>query len=232
MSSAISYEQNTVADNRDRNALIEKNLGLVYMVVNRFKNRNVEMDDLQQIATIGLIKAIDNFDTSFGVQLSTYAVPVIMGEIKRYLRDNTLVKISRSYKMLSYQAEQANKQLSEKLGRDPSLSEIAAYINTTPEEVSIALSATKPPASLDETQGDSKLTLADQLSEQKEEMQIEDRLTLEQLISTLPEREQNIIHWRYIEEHTQAAIAERLGISQVQVSRLEKNILKKLRAQI
>ena len=232
MSSPASYELKNGSEHSERNSLVEQNLGLVYMIVNRFKNRGLETDDLQQIATIGLIKAIDHFDSSFGVQLSTYVVPVIIGEIKRYLRDNTLVKISRSYKMISYKASEANKFLSEQLGREPSLSEIAECIDTTPEELSIALSATRHPASLDEKQGDSELTLSEQIADNKQTIQVEDRLTIHQLIKTLPEREQKIISWRYIEELTQATIAKRLGISQVQVSRLEKNILQKLRVQL
>ena len=216
----------------DRNRLVEQNLGLVHMIANRFKNRGLEADDLQLIATVGLIKAIDRFNPSFGVQLSTYAVPVIIGEIKRYLRDNTAVKISRSYKMLSNKAAEANKMLSEQLGREPCLSEIAAYLESSPEELSIALSATRQPLSLDEKQGDSELTLSDQIADSKESLQIEDRLTVCQLIESLPEREQKIIRWRYIDELKQSAIAERLGISQVQVSRLEKNILQKLRVQL
>ncbi|MBQ4517782.1 MAG: SigB/SigF/SigG family RNA polymerase sigma factor [Clostridia bacterium] len=219
-------------EHSDRNRLVEQNLGLVHMIANRFKNRGLEADDLQQIATVGLIKAIDRFNPSFGVQLSTYAVPVIIGEIKRYLRDNTAVKISRSYKMLSNKAAEANKMLSEQLGREPCLSEIAVYLESSPEELSIALSATRQPLSLDEKQGDSELTLSDQIADSKESLQIEDRLTVCQLIESLPEREQKIIRWRYIDELKQSAIAERLGISQVQVSRLEKNILQKLRVQL
>lgn len=232
MPSSVSYELKKDAELSERNILVEQNLGLVYMIVNRFKNRGHEMDDLQQIATIGLIKAIDHFDSSFGVQLSTYAVPVIVGEIKRYLRDNTMIKISRSYKMISYKATEANKLLSEQLGREPYLSEIASYIGTTTEDLSIALSATRQPASLDEKQGDSELKLSEQIADNKETIHVEDRLTIQQLINTLPEREQKIIRWRYIEELTQADIANRLGISQVQVSRLEKNILQKLRVQL
>ena len=219
-------------EHSDRNRLVEQNLGLVHMIANRFKNRGLEADDLQQIATVGLIKAIDRFNPSFGVQLSTYAVPVIIGEIKRYLRDNTAVKISRSYKMLSNKAAEANKMLSEQLGREPCLSEIAVYLESSPEELSIALSATRQPLSLDEKQGDSELTLSDQIADSKESLQIEDRLTVCQLIESLPEREQKIIRWRYIDELKQSAIAERLGISQVQVSRLEKKILQKLRVQL
>ena len=219
-------------EHSDRNRLVEQNLGLVHMIANRFKNRGLEADDLQQIATVGLNKAIDRFNPSFGVQLSTYAVPVIIGEIKRYLRDNTAVKISRSYKMLSNKVAEANKMLSEQLGREPCLSEIAVYLESSPEELSIALSATRQPLSLDEKQGDSELTLSDQIADSKESLQIEDRLTVCQLIESLPEREQKIIRWRYIDELKQSAIAERLGISQVQVSRLEKNILQKLRVQL
>ncbi|MBE7036682.1 MAG: sigma-70 family RNA polymerase sigma factor [Ruminococcaceae bacterium] len=232
MSSSVSYEQNKIADYCERNSAVEQNLGLVYMIVNRFKNRGFEMDDLQQIATLGLIKAIDNYNPDFGTKLSTYAVPFIVGEVKRYMRDNTLLKISRSYKILNSKADHAHSLLSEKLGREPSLSEIAELIGTTPEDLSIAISANKHPASLNETQGDSNLTLSDQLVDDKEALRVEDRLTLWQLIGSLPKREQSIIRWRYIEEHTQSAIAKRLGISQVQVSRLEKSILQKLRAQL
>lgn len=214
-----------------KDQLVRDNMGLIYSIARKFANRGYEMDDLVQIGSIGLIKAIDKFDTAFGVKFSTYAVPMIMGEIKRFLRDDGPVKVSRTLKTLAGKAKAIEERLSNKLGRDPTIHEIASEMEIDPEELATALDASRPPESLYAQYGDSdKILLIDKVSGGVDnESKLVNNIALSELIQKLPERERKIIILRYFKEKTQAQIAAMLGISQVQVSRIEKKILTQLR---
>ncbi|MBR7164048.1 MAG: SigB/SigF/SigG family RNA polymerase sigma factor [Clostridia bacterium] len=224
--------RSTQGDISAKEQLIQENTGLIYMVVNRFKNRGAEADDLFQIAAIGLLKAIKNFDIRMGLQFSTYAVPMMMGEIRRHLRDSGPMKVSRSYKTLASKAASIREQLMKETGDEPALSEIASRLAVDPAELSCALTATRPPDSLDEVRGDANTTLKDLILTENSEDNLVDRLALRELIGKLPNREKKILLLRYHREQTQSQVAKALGISQVQVSRLEKKILAKLKAEL
>ena len=220
-------------DREAREVLIEKNLGLVHHIVKRFAGRGYEMEDLFQIGTIGLIKAIDKFDTGYEVQFSTYAVPMITGEIKRFLRDDGMVKVSRPLKELSWKAYAIRERLERELGREPSLAMIAGELEVTMEELVMALDSGAEVESLQKTiyQGDgSEISLEDRLEEKScAQDRLLDRLLLEETLDKLEARERQIIYLRYFEDKTQTEIARELGISQVQVSRMEKRIIENLR---
>lgn len=220
-------------DKEARNLLVEQNLGLVWSIVRRFVGRGYEMEDLFQIGSIGLIKAIDKFDTSFEVRFSTYAVPMITGEIKRFLRDDGMIKVSRTLKETAMKAKIAREHLSLELGREPTIEEIAKRIEQETEDVVLALEAGVEVESLYKTiyQGDgNSICLIDKLEEQaNHNEETINRMVIHQLIDSLDEKEQQIIKMRYFMDKTQTEIAGELGISQVQVSRLEKKILKNLR---
>lgn len=223
-------------DKTARDLLVSENMGLIWSIVRRFANRGYEMDDLFQIGSIGLIKAIDKFDATFEVRFSTYAVPMITGEIKRFLRDDGMIKVSRSLKELAYKARTIQEELSAILGREPSIEEISEKIEVDPEEIVMALDANAEVESLYKTiyQGDGNaIYLIDKLEETKDENQkLVDHLALKELIDSLEEKDQTLIRLRYFMEKTQTDIAKELGISQVQVSRLEKKILKRLREKL
>ena len=223
------YTRCAAGDKAARDALIQSNIGLIHMVVNRFKGRSLEEDDMFQLAAIGLLKAADGFDTTRGNSFSTYAVPMMMGEILRVLRDDGPIKVSRSYKQSATKAAQARRMLTEQTGREPTLSEIAEVLKMPTEELSLALSAVTPPASLDEPLGDGDTTLRDTVRSEDNADSLVTQITLQNIIHTLPKRERGILYLRYIKEETQARVAARFGISQVQISRLEKKILLKLR---
>ncbi|MBE7022593.1 MAG: SigB/SigF/SigG family RNA polymerase sigma factor [Ruminococcaceae bacterium] len=218
-------------DKEAKEQLVKENSGMIYLVVNRFRHRGAEPDDLFQVASIGFLKALERFDVSLGLQFSTYAIPVMMGEVKRYLRDNAPIKVSRSYKELSGKAALLREQLMQKSGQEPTLKELATALNVEPEELAAALCATRPPESLEELRAGSDISLLDTVAT-GEEMHILDQIAIRELIDSLPEREQKIILLRYIKELTQTQVASMLGISQVQVSRLEKKILQKLKIQL
>ena len=223
-------------DREAREVLIEKNLGLVHHIVKRFAGRGYEMEDLFQIGTIGLIKAIDKFDLSYEVQFSTYAVPMITGEIKRFLRDDGIVKVSRPLKELSWKAYAVRERLERELGQEPSLSLIARELEVTMEELVMALDSGAEVESLQKTiyQGDGNdISLEDRLEERSgAQEQLLDRILLEETLDKLEARERQIIYLRYFEDKTQTEIARELGISQVQVSRMEKKILRIMRGKI
>ena len=229
--------------------MITDNIGLVWSIVRRFAGRGYEAEDLFQIGSIGLMKAIDKFDLSFEVQFSTYAVPMITGEIKRFLRDDGLVKVSRTMKENAWKIRQVSERLEKQLGREATLEEIAAAAELRREDVVMALEAGAEVESIYRTvyQGDgSEIYLVDQVvqgssggtgelsgrghSGDPEKETLLNHILLEQLLDGLPEQEQHLLHLRYFEERTQSEVAAELGISQVQVSRLEKRILLKLRA--
>lgn len=213
--------------------VIRENTRLVHAIVRRFADRGAEYEDLFQIGCIGLIKAVRNFDLDYGVRFSTYAVPMIMGEVRRYLRDDSLVKVSRSTKEQAYKIMQAQEELRRTLGRSPTMEELARHLGMPREEISYALEALVAPISLDaplsseDTEGTSPLQLLHDGSAQEEETV--NHILLSQLLQTLSERERLIVTMRYFQDKTQAEIASRLGVSQVQVSRLESRILARLR---
>lgn len=215
--------------------LIEKNIGLVWSIVKRFYNRGYEEEDLFQIGCIGLIKAIKKFDMSFDVMLSTYAVPMIIGEIKRFIRDDGIIKVSRSLKEMSQKIRVAKEKLSFELGRDASLSELSEYLNIQMDEIIMAQEACLEPESLHSMVGEDNNTLLIDMIYDKSnnhEGEIIDKIVVKQILDSLDTRERQIIILRYYKQKTQMQIAKLLGISQVQVSRIEKNILKEIRKRI
>ena len=212
--------------------LVRCNMALVRSIVKKYVNRGVEYDDLYQIGSMGLVKAVKNFDPAYNVRFSTYAVPMIAGEIKRYLRDDGMIKVSRSLKELAGKAAAAQVELSSRLGRDPGIQELAEYMGENPEEISMAMDASRPHISIYEpVYGDEGDALVmDKLTGSSDgDDDALDRIMLQQLMSILEPREQKIIMLRYFRDKTQSEIAASMGISQVQVSRLESRIMKKLR---
>lgn len=220
-----------------RNTLIDKNTGLVWSVVRRFRNRNVETEDLFQIGCIGLIKAVDKFDLSFNVQFSTYAVPMILGEIRRFFRDDGFIKVSRSLKELSIKARDISEKLEQEKGRPPSIKELAAALNEEPENIIHAMEASRAPESLfreyeDEEGSESRLIDRIITQDNDKESDTVERISLYSALKQLPNREKDLIWMRYYSGQTQQSVAQKLGISQVQVSRLEKKILEILKGML
>ncbi len=216
-----------------REQYIKGNLRLVLSVIQRFSSSNENLDDLFQIGCVGLIKAIDNFDITQNVKFSTYAVPMILGEVRRYLRDNNSIRVSRSLRDTAYRAIYAREGLTRRNAREPSLMEIANEIGVSKEDVTCALDAIQSPVSLYEpiyTDGGDPLYVMDQISDKKhlEENWIED-ISLRDAMDRLPNRERHIIDMRFFEGKTQTEVAEEIHISQAQVSRLEKSALKTMK---
>ena len=227
------FQKISEGDRHARELFIEGNLRLVLSIIKRFSSSSENVDDLFQIGCIGLIKAIDNFDCSLNVKFSTYAVPMIIGEIRRFLRDNSSLRVSRSLKDTAYKAIYARETLTRKNSREPSIEEIATEIGISKEDITYALDAIQNPMSLYEpiyTDGGDTLYVMDQISDKKnrEENWVE-RLSLSDAIRRLGAREREIISRRFFEGKTQMEVAEMIGISQAQVSRLEKNALKVMR---
>lgn len=218
-------------DQEARDMIVKSNLRLVWSVVQRFLNRGYEPDDLYQIGCIGLLKSVDKFDLSFEVKFSTYAVPMIIGEIQRFIRDDGTVKVSRSLKEMANKIRRAKEEVSKTLGRVPTVNELAEHLQLSPEEVVMAQEASRLPSSIHETvyenDGD-PITLLDQIADTNESKWF-DKIALKEAISELDERERLIVYLRYYKDQTQSEVAVRLGISQVQVSRLEKKILKQMK---
>lgn len=231
--STVLIERLQAGDKEAREVLIEKNLGLVHHIVKRFMGRGVEAEDLFQIGTIGLMKAIDKFDLSFQVKFSTYAVPLISGEIKRFLRDDGLVKVSRSLKENGWKVNRALEQQKREQGRDMTLEELAGATGLNREEIVMAMEANVQVESLYKSvyQSDgSEIFLVDQVvSEKAVGEKVLNHILLEQLLNNLGDSERNLIRMRYFENMTQVQVAKILGISQVQVSRTEKRILQGMR---
>lgn len=234
------YELIDRAKNGDKLAqsiMVENNVGLVWSIVKRFQNRGYETEDLFQIGSIGLLKAVKKFDSSFGVKFSTYAVPMIIGEIKRFLRDDGIIKVSRSLKELNGKIRAAKEILIKELGREPSVNELSEHMGIAAEELVMAMEASSAPESLYTTvmEGDSSpVLLIDRIDSEGggDEPDMIDRIALRQILETLKPREKQIIVLRYFSEKTQAQIAKLLGISQVQVSRIEKKVLQDIRNKI
>ena len=223
-------------DKAARDQLVEDNVGLVWSIVRRFAGRGHELEDLFQIGSIGLLKAIDKFDLSYDVRFSTYAVPMITGEIKRFLRDDGMIKVSRSVKELGMKVGAARESLSGTLGREPTIEEIAGELKVSREEVAASLEAGAEVESLYRPFGQNdgqELCLMDRLEEKENaEEKLLNRMVLRELISELEPKEREIIIRRYFYNQTQSAIAADLDISQVQVSRLEKRILRRMREKL
>lgn len=229
----LLFERIKNGDKEARELYIKGNLRLVLSVIKRFGSSNENADDLFQIGCIGLMKAIDNFDTTLNVRFSTYAVPMIIGEIRRYLRDNSAIRVSRSLRDIAYKAIYARENYVKRNLKEPTITEIASEIGIEKEEIVYALDAIQSPMSLYEpvyTDGGDTLYVMDQVSDKKnrEENWVEN-LALQDAVARLSQREQHIIELRFFEGKTQMEVAEEIGISQAQVSRLEKNALKTMR---
>lgn len=220
-------------DKEAKELLIKENSGLIWNVVRRFAGRGYETEDLYQIGAIGLIRAIDKFDFSFEVKFSTYAVPLISGEIKRFLRDDGMIKVSRSLKENQWKIKRAMEELQKEKGREPTVEELSEAVMLEPEEIVMAMDAVVEIDSMDQAipGGDGKeIYLRDRVAAKKDEQEeLMNRLLLKQLLETLDKRDRTLIVLRYFENQTQNQVAQSLGISQVQVSRLEKKILQRMK---
>ena len=212
--------------------LINGNLKLVLSIIKKFNNKVDNLDDLFQVGCIGLVKAIDNFDISYDVKLSTYACPLILGEIKRYLRDNSSLRISRSIKDIAYKTLKLKEQMMDSSGKEPNNEQIAKILGISEFEVIQALESLKEPVSMYEpiyNDGGDTIYLFDQLSDKKDEYDIDIKLALNKAIQNLKQRERQILNERFIIGKTQMEIAEELGISQAQISRIEKNAISNIK---
>lgn len=221
-------------DQEAKGILVEENAGLIWSIVRRFRGRGYEMEDLYQIGAIGLLKCIDKFDISYDVKFSTYAVPMIMGEIKRFLRDDGMIKVSRPLKELAVRARYTRETLMQKTGREVTVGELSEQLGISAEELAVAMDADRDVESIYATvyQGDggSPVYMLDKLSQKEggDEKMVE-MLSLKEVLGRLPPKERQIIVMRYFEDKTQTDIARLLGISQVQVSRIEKKVLAGIR---
>ena len=224
-------------DKSARDTIVNENLGLVYSVIKRFLNRGYEYDDLFQIGSIGLIKAIDNFDINYDVKFSTYAVPLIIGEIKRFIRDDGPVKVSRSLKELNMKARYLSENIVKNEGREPGINELAQKLEVDPCDLIEAMDSSQPISSLDEPiaekDGNSSC-LGEKFVDNKNpsESDIVNKMLITQVLNSLPPRDKDIIHLRFYQHKTQVEIAKMLGISQVQISRIEKRVLKIMRSHV
>lgn len=216
--------------------LVEENNGLIWSIVKRFKDRGYELEDLYQIGSIGFIKSIQRFDTSFDVKLSTYAVPYILGEIKRFIRDDGSVKVSRSIKELAMKIREIQNRYSKEKGEEVSILQIAKELKVSKEEVALALDSLRPTVSIYEdsySNEEGGISFLDTLSSGIDEAeQVSNKLAIKQMIGNLQEREKEIILLRYYKNKTQMEVAKILGISQVQVSRIEKKILNAMKLKL
>lgn len=212
-----------------KEAIIAENSGLIWSVARRFLGRGAEADDIYQLACLGFLKAVEGFDLSFGTQFSTYAVPKISGEIRRFLRDDGAVKVSRSIKEQAANIKITRNRLMIDLGREPTISEIAEETGLSLEEIAMAESATASVESINQETGDEGFTLESVLTDTQSEEKLLEQLALHQAIEKLPEREAMVIKLRYFHGLTQQRVSKVLGVSQVQVSRIEKRVLEKLR---
>ena len=233
---AVLIARSQAGDKAAREALIEENLGLVHHIVRRFLGRGYDAEDLFQIGAIGLMKAIDKFDLAYDVKFSTYAVPMISGEIKRFLRDDGIVKVSRTLKENGWKIRQAAEQIYHERGRDATLEEIAEATGIAREDIVMAMEANVEVESIYKSvyQSDgNEIYLVDKLPEKKDDNEkLLNHMLLEQLIGELGEEERMLIRLRYFQDKTQVEVAKNLGISQVQVSRMEKKILIRMREKL
>lgn len=231
--------ENAQNGNKDEmTKLIENNNGLIWSIVRRFNGRGYDTEDLYQIGCIGFIKAIQRFDTSFEVRLSTYAVPYILGEIKRYIRDDGPIKVSRSIKELNVKIKEVQKQYLFKYGEEISLEELAKELRTSKEEIAMAIDSTRPIDSIEEAsyrdnKTDKTISIIEQISTGKdEETEITNRITIKNMINELNDKEKEIILLRYYKQKTQMQVSKILGITQVQVSRIERKVLDNMKKKL
>ncbi len=227
-------EKVRLGDERAKEQVVKDNLGLVWSIVHRFKNSYYDKEDLFQIGCIGLMKAINHFDPTYQVQFSTYAVPIIMGEIKRYFRDDGTIKVSRSLKELNIKVTKAKEILQANQGEEPTVEDIAKYLQVDVQDVVEAIDASYYPTSLNEPiyeKDGSMISMEDRIVDKSHDMWFE-KIALEMEMQKLDDKEKMILYMRYQLDYNQDAIAKRLGISQVQVSRLEKKIVTKLRTRL
>ncbi len=239
MTSLHSFEHNNdlirkaqQGDKSARSNVYENNVGLIYMVMERFRNSAYDYEDLFQVGSMGLLKAIDKFDFSYNVRFSTYAVPMIIGEIKKYLRDDGLVKVQRGIKEIYSKVIWAREKLRGELGDEPGIQEIAELLSISKEEIIVALEACQKPVYMhDVVPGEEKehLSLIDKLAKDDSNMNLLEKLALREALSKLDEREREVILRRFFKDETQTTIACDLGVSQVQISRIEKGALSKLK---
>ena len=209
--------------------LVEENTGLIWAVTRRFLGRGVEADDLYQLGSLGFLKAVEGFDLSYGTQFSTYAVPKISGEIRRFLRDDGTVKVSRSLKEQASAIRVVRNQLTTALGRDPTIAEISRQTGFSPEEIAMAETATAATESIQRETGEEGFSLENVLTDTESEEIMVEKIALRQAISALPDREATVIKLRFFHGLTQQRVARVLGVSQVQVSRIEKKAIQRLR---
>jgi RNA polymerase sporulation-specific sigma factor len=216
-------------DEAAREQLITENAGLIWSVVKRFMGRGAEADDLYQLGCLGFLKAVDGFDIAYGTQFSTYAVPKIAGEIRRFLRDDGAVKVSRTIKEQAVTIRAMRNHLASALGREPTIVEISRQTGFSPEEIALAENATAATESINRQTGEDGFSLENILTDTESEENLVERISLRQAVETLQERERTVIKLRYYHGLTQERIAKVLGVSQVQVSRIEKKAIEALR---
>lgn len=229
------FRKKDEGDTKARERLINGNLKLVLSILKRFNKKDENMDDLFQVGCIGLVKAIDNFDLSYGVKFSTYCVPMVLGEVRRYLRDNSSIRISRSIKDIAYKVIKLKDELTVKNGVEPTNKEIADLLQIKESDITNALEALRPPISLFEpiyNDGGDTIYLFDQIADTSNNHDLDLHLAAQKAISNLSEREQYILDQRFIIGKTQMEVAEEIGISQAQISRLEKNAIQRVRKQL
>lgn len=212
-------------DSRATEALVEENSGLIWAVARRFLNRGAEADDLYQLGCLGFLKAVEGFDLQFGTQFSTYAVPKIAGEIRRFLRDDGAVKVSRTLKERSSAIRTTRNRLATALGREPTITEISRQTGLSPEEIALAETATAATESIQRESGEEGFCLEDILTDTESEERMLEKIALRQAIASLPEREKTVIQLRYFHGLTQQRAAKILDVSQVQISRIEKKAI-------
>ncbi len=233
-----SIEKAQNGDKEEMTKLLEDNNGLIWSIVRRFSGRGYEIEDLYQIGSIGFIKAIQRFDTSFEVRLSTYAVPYILGEIKRFIRDDGPIKISRSIKELTVKISEIQKEYLIKTGREITLDEISKELKIPKEEITMAMDSTRPVDSIEsakytDNKTDKTVSILEQLSTGKDEQtEITNKMAIKNLIGELDDREKEIIMLRYYRQKTQMQVSKILGITQVQVSRIERKVLDNMRRKL
>lgn len=237
--SSTSYQNNEdliakaqAGDDLAKANVYEANLGLIYMVLERFKNTSYEYEDLFQVGSIGLLKAIEKFDFSFQVRFSTYAVPMIIGEIKKFLRDDGIVKVQRGVKETYAKVRWAQDKLRGELGREPTVKELADFLDIDKEDITLAMEACQAPAYIhDVVPGEEKeqLSLIDRLANDEPSVSILEKMALREALAKLDDREREVILRRFFKDETQSVIASNLGVSQVQISRIEKAAISKLK---
>ena len=216
-------------DKQSMETLVEENSGLIWAVVRRFLGRGVEADDLYQLGCLGFLKAVEGFNLAFGTQFSTYAVPKISGEIRRFLRDDGSIKVSRTLKEQAVTIRSTRNRLTTALGREPTIQEISRQTGFSPEEIALAETATAATESIQRETGDEGFSLEDILTDTESEERMVEKIALRQAISALPQREKMVIHLRYFHALTQQRVAKIMDVSQVQVSRIEKKAISMLK---